>query len=350
MLGQPVSMLIPKVVGFKLTGAIPTGVTATDVVLTITADAAQARRRRQVRRVLRRGRRRGPAREPRHHRQHEPGVRLDRRDVPDRRRDARLPAPHRPQRGADRARRGVLEAAEPLARPVEASRCSASTSSSTSPPSSRRSPARSARRTASILADAKEQFEIDLVDYADDRPRPRRPDEVSESFPASDPAGTQPEDEQQHARAPPPQPRAAARASSPTQVTLEDGPTFTLDHGAVAIAAITSCTNTSNPSVMLAAGLLARNAVEEGPHVEAVGQDHARPGLEGRHRLLREGRTHRRPRGPRLLHRRLRLHDLHRQLRPAARRDLGRRSTTTTWPSPRCSPATATSRAGSTPT
>ena len=45
---------------------------------------------------------------------------------------------------------------------------------------------------------------------------------------------------------------------------LEDGQKFTLDHGAVTIAAITSCTNTSNPSVMLAAGLLARNAVKKG--------------------------------------------------------------------------------------
>ena len=45
---------------------------------------------------------------------------------------------------------------------------------------------------------------------------------------------------------------------------LADGEKFTLDHGAVTIAAITSCTNTSNPSVMLAAGLLARNAVKKG--------------------------------------------------------------------------------------
>ena len=63
-------------------------------------DAAQARRRRQVRRVLRRGRRLRAARQPRHDRQHEPRVRLDRRDVPDRRRHARLPAPHRSQRAS----------------------------------------------------------------------------------------------------------------------------------------------------------------------------------------------------------------------------------------------------------
>ena len=45
-------------------------------------------------------------------------------------------------------------------------------------------------------------------------------------------------------------------------VTLEDGATFEIDHGAVVIAAITSCTNTSNPSVMIGAALLAKNAVE----------------------------------------------------------------------------------------
>jgi aconitate hydratase len=53
------------------------------------------------------------------------------------------------------------------------------------------------------------------------------------------------------------------RTSRPTKVTV-DGNTFVLDHGAVAIAAITSCTNTSNPSVMLGAALLARKAVERG--------------------------------------------------------------------------------------
>ena len=48
------------------------------------------------------------------------------------------------------------------------------------------------------------------------------------------------------------------------EVTLEDGTTVELDHGRVVIAAITSCTNTSNPSVMVGAGLLARNAVQRG--------------------------------------------------------------------------------------
>ena len=117
MLGQPVSMLIPRVVGFKLDGELPEGSTATDLVLTITADAARARRGRQVRRVLRAGRRRRPAGQPGHDRQHEPGVRVDLRDLPDRRRDAALPALHRPAGRAGGAGRGVREGAGPLARP-----------------------------------------------------------------------------------------------------------------------------------------------------------------------------------------------------------------------------------------
>ena len=85
-----------------------------------------------------------------------------------------------------------------------------------------------------------------------------------------------------------------------------------------------SCTNTSNPSVMLTAALLARNAVQRGLTHEAVGQDHARARLQGRHRLLRPRRAHALPRPARLQPRRLRLHDLHRQLRPARARDLRR--------------------------
>jgi aconitate hydratase len=67
-----------------------------------------------------------------------------------------------------------------------------------------------------------------------------------------------------------PQPLAAAIAErSPTAVDVEmDGESFKLDHGHVVIAAITSCTNTSNPSVMLGAGMLARNAVQRGLQVK----------------------------------------------------------------------------------
>ena len=122
-----------------------------------------------------------------------------------------------------------------------------------------------------------------------------------------------------------------------------------LDHGSVVIAAITSCTNTSNPAVMIAAGLLAKKARERGLESQALGEDEPRARLEGRHRLLdRAGLT-----APLeklgLQPRRLRVHDLHRQLGPAARRDLARRSRRATWRSCRCCPATATSRAASTP-
>ena len=117
MLGQPVSMLIPRVVGFKLSGEIPAGATATDVVLTITEMLRKHGVVGQVRRVLRRGCRRRAAGQPRHDRQHEPRVRLDRRDVPDRRRHLRLPAAHRPQRRPGRARRGLRQGAGPVARP-----------------------------------------------------------------------------------------------------------------------------------------------------------------------------------------------------------------------------------------
>ena len=88
MLGEALSMLVPQVVGMRLTGALPQGATATDLVLTVTEIAAQDRRRRQVRRVLRRGRSVARARRPRDAREHEPGVRRDVRLLPRRRRDA----------------------------------------------------------------------------------------------------------------------------------------------------------------------------------------------------------------------------------------------------------------------
>ncbi len=86
---------------------------------------------------------------------------------------------------------------------------------------------------------------------------------VAETFPASDP----PAEDHNDARG---KPRRVAvesveeRAAEPVAVTLEDGTETDVDHGRVVIAAITSCTNTSNPSVMIGAGLLAKKAVERG--------------------------------------------------------------------------------------
>ncbi len=146
---------------------------------------------------------------------------------------------------------------------------------------------------------------------------------VADTFPASDPTTEQ---------APGGDPRAGAglRSRSPSsapdrQRVAVAGTDYELEHGSVVIAAITSCTNTSNPQVMVGAGLLAKKAVERGLQQQAVGEDEPRAGLEGRDRVLRPRRPDAVPRAARLPHRRLRLHDLHRQLRPAAGGDLGRR-------------------------
>jgi aconitate hydratase len=86
---------------------------------------------------------------------------------------------------------------------------------------------------------------------------------VAGSFPASDPPGDDHNDDRG-------KPRKAGgtvveeRTAEPVPVKLEDGEEVELDHGRVVIAAITSCTNTSNPSVMIGAGLLAKRAVERG--------------------------------------------------------------------------------------
>jgi aconitate hydratase len=85
----------------------------------------------------------------------------------------------------------------------------------------------------------------------------------AESFPASDPLSvseSKPSDQPIRVNVGP----VGDRPSNPVQTVLEDGTKVELDHGAVAIAAITSCTNTSNPYVMVAAGLLAKAAVERG--------------------------------------------------------------------------------------
>ena len=95
-----------------------------------------------------------------------------------------------------------------------------------------------------------------------------------------------------------------------------------LEHGSIVIAAITSCTNTSNPSVMLAAGLLAKRAVRTRAESQALGEDLARARFTGRDRLLRTSRAHALSRSARFQPRRLRLHHLHRQFRAASAGDL----------------------------
>jgi aconitate hydratase len=125
------------------------------------------------------------------------------------------------------------------------------------------------------LSNAKSQFELDLNDYATSD-HSKVDASLEGTFPASDPSSFTPQDEESahehsadeishaHEHAAAHISHAPSSVSKPTKVSLADGTEYTLDHGAVAVAAITSCTNTSNPSVMLAAGLLARNAVKKG--------------------------------------------------------------------------------------
>ena len=115
------------------------------------------------------------------------------------------------------------------------------------------------------LRDAKHSFLDQLGSFGVDYPNGSHDRAVADTFPASDPTT-----EQQPGGAPEPVPDRGSVALAeqapgrgPAQVEL-DGETFALDHGSVVIAAITSCTNTSNPAVMVAAGLVAKKAVERG--------------------------------------------------------------------------------------
>ena len=271
MLGQPVSMLIPKVVGFKLTGAIPTGVTATDVVLTIT----QMLRRHGVVGKFVEFYGEGVAEVPLANRATIGNMSPEFGSTAAMFPIDQVTLDYLRLTGRSEEQIALVEAYskaqklwhDPSVEPVFSEYLELDLA--TVVPSIA-GPKRPQDRVE--LSRAKEQFEADLVDYA--TPSRSMVDAAVEgTFPASDPVGFTPQDEDtahqpaettvshQHQFA---ASAAPATASKPTSVSLGDGTEFTLDHGAVAIAAITSCTNTSNPSVMLAAGLLARNAAAKG--------------------------------------------------------------------------------------
>jgi aconitate hydratase len=261
MLGQPVSMLIPKVVGFKLTGAIPTGVTATDVVLTIT----QMLRKHGVVGKFVEFYGAGVAEVPLANRatignmSPEFGSTAAMFPIDD------VTLDYLRLTGRSEAQVKLVEAYsklqklwhDPATEPVFSEYIELDLS--TVVPSIA-GPKRPQDRVE--LSNAKSQFEEDLNAYAS-VDHSKVDAAIEGSFPASDPIGLTPQDEES-AHALSYTSHAPATASKPSKVTLDDGSSFTLDHGAVAIAAITSCTNTSNPSVMLAAGLLARNASKRG--------------------------------------------------------------------------------------
>nr|WP_243868917.1 aconitate hydratase AcnA [Amycolatopsis granulosa] len=281
MLGQPVSMLIPRVVGFKLTGEIPAGVTATDVVLTITE---MLRRHGVVGKF----------------------VEFYGESV------AQVPLANRATIGNMSPEFGSTAAIFPI--DDETVRYLKLTG-------------RSAEQVALVEAYAKEQglwhdpgreaayseyLELDLSTVVPSIAGPKRPqdrielsaaksafrqsvydyvegnhttphtkvdEQVEESFPASDAPSLSfaAEDAvplQSAANG------ASGRPSKPVTVKSADRGEFVLDHGAVVIASITSCTNTSNPSVMLGAALLARNAVEKGLEVKPWVKTSMAPGSQ----------------------------------------------------------------------
>jgi aconitate hydratase len=280
MLGQPVSMLIPQVVGFKLAGELPEGATATDLVLTVTE---MLRRHGVVGKFVE---------------FYGPGV-------------GNVPLANRATIGNMSPEYGSTCAIFPIddetlsylrftARPAElvslveayAKEQGLWHDPDTEPAYSETleldlgtvvpslaGPKRPQDRVA--LSEAKQRFLSTLPEYVDagniggDAGRPGAPpaaadksvdgalDEASAaSFPASDPVASGQQDAADGPRRD--YEPADGRPSARTPVTLADGTRTAVDHGSVVIAAITSCTNTSNPSVMIGAALLAKNAVERG--------------------------------------------------------------------------------------
>ncbi|TKV60711.1 aconitate hydratase [Nakamurella flava] len=272
MLGQPVSMLIPRVVGFKLTGEIPTGVTATDVVLTIT----EMLRKHGVVSKFVEFYGQGVSEVPLANRatignmSPEFGSTAAIFPIDDETIDY-LKLTGRPAQQvalveAYAKAQGLWH--DPSTEPVFSEYLELDLS--TVVPSIA-GPKRPQDRIE--LTDAKGSFRKAVHDYVvngNAAPETKLDEGVEETFPASDPVSTMPShaeedaDERVVAALQSAATGASGRPSKPTKVSSSELGEFELDHGAVVIAAITSCTNTSNPSVMLGAGLLARNAVEKG--------------------------------------------------------------------------------------
>ncbi|HZO79765.1 MAG TPA: aconitate hydratase AcnA [Solirubrobacteraceae bacterium] len=265
MLGQPLSMLIPQVLGFKLTGELQEGATATDLVLTVTE---MLRRKGVVGKFV-----------------EFYGAGLANLPLADRATIGNMS----PEFGSTCAifpidaetlrylefsgrPKQQIELVEAYAReqglwhdddsdeePTFSDQLELDLS--TVVPSVA-GPTRPQDRVA--LTDAKQVFREALHGYV-----PQNDEEngaIADSFPASDPVSTHVPDTPEKQQATGTQ--LAEREKDAVKVTLQDGTETELDHGHVVIAAITSCTNTSNPSVMLGAGILARNAVQRGLKVK----------------------------------------------------------------------------------
>jgi len=270
MLGQPVSMLIPRVVGFKLSGEIPAGATATDVVLTIT----EMLRAHGVVSKFVEFYGEGVGAVPLANRatignmSPEFGSTAAMFPIDD------VTLEYLRLTGRSDKQVALVEAYakeqgmwhDPATEPAFSEYIGLDLS--TVVPSIA-GPKRPQDRIA--MTDAKQAFRTALPDYvgSGERPDGGSVDEASkESFPASDAPATNGQDGEQEAADTPRStddlPAAPERASRKVAFTTADGTESEMDHGHVAIASITSCTNTSNPTVMVAAALLAKNAVERG--------------------------------------------------------------------------------------
>jgi aconitate hydratase len=261
MLGQPVSMLIPRVVGVKLTGELPEGSTATDLVLTITE---MLRKHGVVGKFVE------------FYGSGVPAVPLANRATIGNMSPeygstcAIFPIDEETLRylrftGRKSDQIALVEAYaktnglwhDPSVEPVFSERLELDLS--TIEPSLA-GPKRPQDRVP--LRAAKPMFREALSAYVEgDSVRNSVDESVDETFPASDPASPGEHATVEVASA---ANGAHGRTSNPVPVMLADGSEAVLDHGAVVIAAITSCTNTSNPSVMIGAALLAKKAVERG--------------------------------------------------------------------------------------
>ena len=217
MLGQPVSMLIPKVVGFKLTGQIPMGATATDVVLTITQ---QLRKHGVVGKFVE---------------FYGAGV-------------ASVPLANRATIGNMSPEFGSTVAIFPIDSVTLDYLRFTGRSEAEIALVEAYSKAQGLWHDPSIEPRYSEYLELDLSTVVPSIAGPKRPQDRIELSASKRQFS---EDIKAYANV----------ASNPAQVK---GKEFAMDHGHVSIASITSCTNTSNPSVMLAAGLLARKAVAKG--------------------------------------------------------------------------------------
>ncbi|MDR6691922.1 aconitate hydratase [Microbacterium sp. 1154] len=265
MLGQPVSMLIPRVVGFKLSGEIPAGVTATDVVLTIT----DMLRKHGVVGKFVEFYGEGVASVPLANRatignmSPEFGSTAAMFPIDD------VTLDYLRLTGRDEQTVALVEAYakeqklwHDADRELVFSEYMELDLSTVVP--SIAGPKRPQDRI--LLSEAKSQFEKDILNYAGGAVSDSLVDlEVDGTFPASDP-GSVPGEEHEHVTESEVLISSGhpANASNPVKVTTPEGQSYLLDNGAVTLAAITSCTNTSNPSVMIAAGLLAKNAVDKG--------------------------------------------------------------------------------------